>query len=82
MQFGRDDVGDVLDRLLHALAEKTFLVAVAEFDGFVFAGAGAAGHRRAPKRAAAQRHVHFHRWITARIEDFTRLDVLNVRHKN
>jgi hypothetical protein len=45
-EFGRDDIGDVFDGLLHALAAETFLVAVTKFDGFVFAGAGAAGHRR------------------------------------
>jgi hypothetical protein len=72
-EFGRDDVGDVFDGLLHALAAETFLVAVAEFDGFVFAGAGAAGHRRAAERAAAQRHVNFHGGVTARVEDFARL---------
>jgi hypothetical protein len=46
----------------------------------VFAGAGAAGHRRATKRAAAQRHINFHRGVTARIEDFARLDICNFAH--
>src|ERR1019366_1566670 len=79
-EFGRDDVGDVLDGLLHALAEKTFLVAVAEFDGFVFAGAAGPGHCRAPECAAAQRHINFHRGVTARIEDFARLNINNFAH--
>ena len=79
-QLGSDDGGDVFDGLLHTLAEITFLVAVTEFDGLIFAGAGAAGHRRATERAATQRHVHFHCWITARIENFARLYLMNFAH--
>ena len=79
-ELGRNNFGDIADGLLHAFADETFLVAVAEFDGFVFAGAGAAGNRRATDRAAAQGHVHFHRWVTARIEDFTRLNIMNFAH--
>ncbi len=66
--------------LLHAFAEETFLVAVAEFDGFVFAGAGAAGDGRAAGRAAFERHVNFDGGVAARVEDFARLDVLNFCH--
>jgi hypothetical protein len=46
----------------------------------VFAGARAAGHRRATKRAAAQRHINFHRGVTARIEYLARLDINNFAH--
>ena len=75
----REDLAvHIRDGLADALAEVTLLVAVAQFDGFVFAGAGAGGHGRAADRAAGQRHVHFHGRITARIEDFARLNVLNL----
>ena len=53
MQRGQDFVGDIGDGLLHAFAAETFFVAVAQFEGFVFAGAGAGGNRRATDRAAA-----------------------------
>ena len=39
---GKDFAVHVRHGLLHAFAGETFLVAVAQFDGFVFAGAGAA----------------------------------------
>jgi hypothetical protein len=80
MSAGLDFGVGVGDGLLHALAAETLFVAVAEFDGFVFAGAGAAGHGRAAGRAAGERHVHFHGGISARVENFARLNVLNVCH--
>ena len=78
---GQDLLRDVLDGLGDAFAEVALLVAVAQFEGFVFAGAGARGHRRAAHRAAGQDHVNFHRGVTARIEDFTRLYVMDCAHK-
>ena len=68
------------DGFLHAFAAESFLVAVAEFDGFVFAGAGAAGHGRTAGRAAFERHVHLNGGISARVEDLARLEVLNFCH--
>ncbi len=35
-----------------------------------------------PDRAAAQRHVHFHGWITARVENFARQNFFDFRHIN
>ena len=78
---GQDVIGDILDGLGDALAEEAFLVAVAQFDGFVFAGAGAGGHRRAPDGAAGEQDVNFHGGIAARIEDFPRNDVRDSAHK-
>ena len=63
------------------LPQKTLFVAVAQFDGFVFAGAGAAGNGRATGRAAFERHVHFHRRVAARIKNFARLNILDFCHK-
>ena len=68
------------DGFLHAFAAETLFVAVAEFDGFVFAGAGAAGDGGASDRAACERHINFHGGVTARVEDFARLYVLNFCH--
>ena len=53
---GREDfLGDILDRFGDAFAEVTFLVAVAQFEGFVLAGAGARRHRRAPTAPPARK---------------------------
>ena len=37
---------------------------------------------RTARRAAEQSHVHFHRGITARVETFARLNVLNLGHSS
>ncbi len=79
-QFWQDFFGDILDGFLHALAEKTGFVAVAQLDGFMFASAGAARHRRASGRTGLQRHIHFHGWIAARIENLSRLNSLDFCH--
>ncbi len=53
-QGGQDFVGDVFDGLGDAFAVIAGFVAVAQFEGFVFAGAGAGRHGRAAGRAAGQ----------------------------
>src|ERR1019366_8446770 len=78
----QDLVGDIGDGLADALAAVAFFVAVTEFDGFVFAGAGTAGHGRAAGGAAFERHINFHGGVTARVENFTRLNVLNICHSS
>jgi hypothetical protein len=35
---------------------------------------------RATRRAAFERHINFHRRISARVEDFARLNVLDFCH--
>ena len=62
---GKDFLGHVLDGLGDAFAAVSFLVAVAQFEGFVLAGAGARRHRRAAHRAAGKGNVNFHCGITA-----------------
>ena len=73
-EFRGDLGGDVLDGLAHALAEIALLVAVAEFDGFVLARAGAGGHRSATGGAAFEDHINFNSGIAAGIKDFAGLD--------
>jgi len=46
------------------------LVAVAELNGFVFAGRSAGGHDGASKRAAFQNDVGFNGGISARVKNF------------
>jgi hypothetical protein len=55
----------VFDSLEHSLAEEAAFVAIAEFDGFVFARGSAGGHRGTADRAAFEPHVHFHRGTAA-----------------
>ena len=71
-----------LTALDDAFAEVALFVAVAQFERFVFAGAGAGGHRRAAHRAAGQDHVHFHRGVTARIEDLAGFNVRDEAHNS
>ncbi len=49
----------ICHRFQYAFAAVTFLVAVAQFPGFVFARARAARHGGAAKRAAFQAHIDF-----------------------
>ena len=71
----RGDLGvDVFDGLGDALAELTFLVVVAQFDGFMLAGAGAAGDRGPAEGAVFEHHVHFDGGIAAGIENLPGLD--------
>ena len=58
------------DGFLHAFAEETLLVAIAQFEGFVLARGGAGGDRRAAECAAFEEDVHFDSGIAAGINDF------------
>ncbi len=71
----RSDLGvDVLDGLQNALAEINLLVVIAQLDGFMLAGAGAAGDGGAAQRAVFENYVDFDRGIAARIEDLAGVD--------
>ena len=63
-------VVDVVDRLEDALAEIALLVAVAQFDGLVGAGAGAAGHGGPADGAVVEDDFDFDGRIAAAIENF------------
>ena len=61
-QIRCDGFVHVGDGLGHALAAVAVLVAVAQFPRFVFAGAGAAGHRGAADRAAGEMRRRLRSW--------------------
>jgi hypothetical protein len=48
-----------------------------ELDRLVLAGGGATGDRGAADRSITQSDLGFHRWIAARIKNFTRMNVHN-----
>ncbi len=76
----RGDLGvDVLDGLGDALAEVDFFVIVAQLDGFVLAGAGAAGHAGPAQGPVLQHHVHLDGGVAAGIEDLPALDEFNAQ---
>ena len=60
---------DVPDRFANALPAVARLVTVAQLERLALARRRAGRHRRPPGRAVAERHVHFHRRIAARIQD-------------
>ncbi len=66
---------DGLDRLLHALAEITLLVAVAQFDRLMRAGGGARRNGGTADRAVFQHHIDFNGGIAPAIENFAANDV-------
>ena len=63
---GPVDVGHGLE---HALAAVAFLVAVAEFQGFVLAGGGPRGHRGRGRNPVVQGDMDPHRRVAPRIEN-------------
>ncbi len=69
-QLGRNRLIDVGDRLEHSLAAVPLLVAVAEFQGFVFTGRSPGRHGGRRGDAVVQSDMHADRRIPARIEDF------------
>ena len=71
---------DRFDRLLHALAVIPALVAVAQFDSFMRAGAGARRHRGAAEGAVLKGHVHLDGRIASTVENFAGGDVDNRAH--
>ena len=79
---GKNLVGDVFDRLAHALAAETLGIAVAQFQRFEFARARAGRDRRAAHRATSQFHVNFNGRVSARIQNLARLNVKNGAHSS
>src|SRR6185503_17454408 len=73
-ELGTDDVGDFLDRALHAFAAVA-LVVVAKLDRFTLAGGSTAGDRSSPEHSAFQRDLDLQRGIAARIENLARMDI-------
>ena len=81
-QFVGNDVVDVVDCLEHALAAIALLIAVAQFERFIHARAGAAGDDGPADNAAVQLDFDFDGRIAAAVEYFTRVDDYNFAHRN
>ena len=73
-------VVDVGDGLPDALAEVAALVAVAQLERLVFAGARAAGHGGAPKRAVLEGDIGLDGGVATRVEDFAGQDAFDFCH--
>ena len=63
-----------------AFAEIALWIAVAQLDRFVFAGGCARRNSRAPARTAHENDVRFNSWIAARIQNFTRVNLIDLAH--
>ena len=61
--------------LVTPLPRIAFLVAIAQFPGFVLAGGSPAGHGGAAVHAAFEVDFHLNGGIAARVEDFQGTDV-------
>ena len=70
------------DGLEHALAEVALLVAVAQFDGLVLAGAGPARDRGPAAGAAVEQHVDFDRRVAAAVENLAGEECANGAHES
>jgi hypothetical protein len=69
-----DFVVDGIDRLGHALAQVTALVAIAQFDGFVRAGRGTRRHGRTAERTIVE-NVDFDGGIAPAVENFAGVNI-------
>ena len=80
----RQCVGDLAVHVLHGLentfAQEARFVSVAQFDGLVLSGGGAAGDDGAADCSVYQLHFRFHGRIAARIQNFAAYDCSNIRH--
>ncbi len=79
---GSDHLVHVLHGLLHALAQVTALVAVAEFERLVLTGRCAARHGGAAECARHGAHLHLDGRVTARIEDLSCMNLYNLHSCN
>ncbi len=70
------------NRLEHAFAKVTRLVAVAQFHGFMLAGGSAAGNNRAAPCPAHQGYFSFYGWISARVQNFARMNHFDFCHSD
>src|SRR5262249_40306780 len=80
-QGGGNGVVDVADRLQDAAAEVAGLVAVAQFDGLVGAGAGAAGDGGAAAGAVGQDGFYLDGRVAAAVQDLAGVNALNVHRR-
>ena len=76
-ECGCDFLIHIGDGFKDAFAEIAFLVPVAEFERFMFACRRALGNDRTAHHAAVEYAVHFHCGITAGIENFPAMNLVN-----
>src|SRR5262249_11083015 len=74
LEPGTDHLIHVLHRLEHALAAEALGITVAQLDGFVLAGRGAARDGGGAVRAARQGDVGFDGGIASRIQNLARVN--------
>ena len=82
LDFGEDLLVDVLDRLEHALAAVTLLVAVAQFKRLVFAGGRPRRNCRRPGRTGFQLDLHLDGGVAAGVQNLSGVDLSDFRHDN
>ncbi len=80
VQAWSDGVVDVVDGLEDALAEIAGLVAVAQLQRLVGAGAGAAGHGGPADRAVVQDHLDLDGRIAAAVQNFAGVNAFDAAH--
>ena len=68
---------DMFNRLQHALATVFFLVTVAQFHGFIFAGASARRNGSAPYGCIGKSDLTFDGWKAARVKNLAGMNMLN-----
>ena len=76
----RDSLVNVRDGFAHALSAKALVVAVAQFPGFMFAGARTAWHDGASRGTTGQRYFRFDRWVATRIDYLASFNLRYLRH--
>ena len=79
-QFVGHHFVDIVDGLEHALAAVATLVAVAQFDSLVDAGAGAAGHDRAADSPAVQLDIDLDGRVAAAVKNLSASDINDFGH--
>ena len=77
-----DDFIHILNGLQHAFSAITPLVAVAQFERFVFAGRGSGRNGCTADSPACGSYFHFNRRISSRVEDFPCMNTDNLSHDN
>ena len=75
-----DDVVDVIDSLLYALAAVALLVAVPQFHRFVDAGAGAGRNDRSSHGIVVQPELDFHRRVASAVQDLSCVYFIDACH--
>ena len=80
MILGGDDVVDVGDRLLDALAQVAALVAIAQLDGLEGTGGGAGGDGGAGRGTVLQEDLDLEGRVATGVEDLAGVNVLDEGH--